>query len=563
MIKGADTTTGWWRSRTVRSGLDALLERTFEDWTQDTRVKWSSEDAAHNRLFSAALEASHSASQNGWRGISGLIGRDELLRLDQHADAAEVASGLVTLRLAGDEKALKLAVPHIKGNGPCAAITEVLVEVRPELSTRTTGFSDLTVVELGGDLADSETAERLVDWLTEAIENPADFITRTSPHYLVDLELVSSLAGVIAAASPERQSRVLEQSIALDRIEENQLLEEGWAQVLTAISGDIWTEELARAAREASERHGAELGRTLLGCASRTGDVTAHEQLVAEAETGSIDALWGLGPARELPPGVVRAAAAALGGQVEEMARDAKNGSVSIGPGDLAHDLTILNAWHPEFARWDPLFQLLSEGAVPPRLKRGALLALTWRSEELPAEIAERFAGVATELANNETEISPFEIDHQSDLMASAAVLAAALGALDQADQRLAEFLAGDGRQRRHAALLAAQLGRAEDAGLLSALARDHDPQVRATAAGALARLVAAGEDEGPPSATFRACLDDPGRSVPLAIARSLIGLEWHTEEIERALVQLSEHRSAAVRGAAQKALQLRQASAA
>jgi len=559
MIKATDTPTGWWRSQTVRNGLADVFERSFEDdWAHDPRMKWSSEDDAHNRLFAAAVEASHCGDQAGWRGLCALVGRDELHRHGRDADPEDLASGLTTLRVAGDEKGLKLALPHVRSQGPFEAITVALAEVRPELSTRTTGLSDLTFVELGGDLADHEAAGRLASWLMQAIEDPREFVARTSPHYLVDLQLVDALAGITPATEHETQRYVLECVLELDPLGENQLVEDAWSRVASAVSTDTWEDHFASAAREASERHDGSLGRALIGCAARYGDEGARDQLVAEAEAGRVDALWGLGAARELPEGVVRAATKKLGERAKKIVEEARGGSVGIGAGDLARDLATLNAWHPELAAWDPLFDLLAEPAVPVRLKRGALLTLAWRGAQISGEIAGRLIPIANAMSAGEIEPSPFELSHHCDLMASGTLLAASLGALQNPDPQLTKLLGGDGQERNYAALLAAQLPGAEHKGILIALARDSDPRVRATAAGAIAHLIAAGEDGGGFMGAFEACLSDPGRSVPLALAMALVGVEWRSDRIRPALLYLGQHRSAAVRDAAAEALRER-----
>lgn len=559
MIKATDAPTGWWRSQTVRNGLADVFERSFEDdWAHDPRMKWSSEDDAHNRLFAAAVEASHCGDQTGWRGLCALVGRDELHRLGKEADSEALASGLATLRVAGDEKGLKLSLPHVRSQGPCEAITVALAGVRPELSTRTTALSDLTFVELGGDLADPETAERLASWLLQAIEDPREFVARTSPHYLVDLQLADALAGITTATEQETQRHVLERVLELNPLGENQLVEDAWSRVAGAVSADTWGDSLAAAAREASERHDGSLGQVLIGFAARHGDEQAHEHLVAEAEAGRVDTLWGLGAARELPGGVVRAATMKLGERAKKIVEDARSGSVGIGAGDLARDLATLNTWHPELAAWDPLLELLAEQTVPVRLKRGALLTLAWRGAQISDEIAGRLAPIASAMSSGEIEPSPFEMSHDCDLMASGTVLAASLGALPNPDPQLAKLLGGDGQERNYAALLVAQLPTSEHKGVLIALARDGDPRVRATAAGVIAHLIAADEESDGFTGAFEACRSDPGRSVPLAVAMALVGVEWRSDRIRPALVRLGQHRSAAVRDAAAEALRER-----
>jgi hypothetical protein len=544
----------------VRNGLDAVVERSFEEWANDTRVKWSSEDAAHSRLFAAAVESSHSGDQAGWRNLSALVGKDELLRLDRDSEVQEAADGLDTLRLAGEDKALQLAAAQVIESGPCGALGALLERIEPGRSTRSTGYANLLAIEQGGDLAEPAEAERLSEWLEGAIEDPRPFSERTTPHYLVDVQLVTTLAGIAPALGVERQAALLERILNLEPIEDDQLLAQGWARVLTSLERSAWDLQSAAEAREASARHEPELGEVLLGCAARRGDTDARAQLSKRAEGGDIEALWGLGAARDLPAAVAKAAARALGDQAAKIAAGSREGSVSIGPRDPAHSLARLNAWHPDQANWGPLFELLEEQTVPARMKRGALLELSWRAEELPEDAASRAAKIAKVLSEGKTEPSPFDLGRESELAPTATVLAVALGALKpgEAEARLANLLGGDRTARRYATLIAAELGGSEQIGVLAALAREDQPNVRAHAAAGIARTLAHGRGGAQAEAVFSECLADPGRAVPLAMAQTLIGQPWRNALIEPALKGLLSHRSAAVRAAAAEGLALR-----
>jgi hypothetical protein len=121
----------------------------------------------------------------------------------------------------------------------------------------------------------------------------------------------------------------------------------------------------------------------------------------------------------------------------------------------------------------------------------------------------------------------------------------------------LAEFMSRGRFERRYAAMIATQLDGGEAVGLLAALSHDDASSVRAQAAAGLARRVAAGLGDALAGGAFRRCLEDPGRDVPLAIARSLIGTEWNSELVEPAVRRLNGHPSATVRDAAREALAL------
>jgi Domain of unknown function (DUF4365) len=247
-MKATDVPTGWFRAQTVRSGLKELFERSFEQGMQDERNKWSREDIAHNRLLAGALEASHAADQVGWANITGMLGRNEALELERGDDPGEAADAIETLRLAGDVNALKLTVPHLCDDGPCRGVTAALKQIEPGSGTRTTGLAELVLIELGGDLADRATANRLGRWLLDAVADPAPFQTRTSPTYLLDVQLVSALIGVVGSAGIRVQQKAIRAAIETDDFGEYVLLERTWARLLADIPADAWTPGLADAA---------------------------------------------------------------------------------------------------------------------------------------------------------------------------------------------------------------------------------------------------------------------------------------------------------------------------
>ena len=86
--------------------------------------------------------------------------------------------------MAGDNKALKLAVRQLAVDGPAAAITVTAADIDLDQSTHTTGQMDLVLLQHGGDLLDAATAERTVTWLLATFTDPSAFLSRTTPSYL-------------------------------------------------------------------------------------------------------------------------------------------------------------------------------------------------------------------------------------------------------------------------------------------------------------------------------------------------------------------------------------------
>jgi hypothetical protein len=151
--------TAYTSSTNFRRGT--LADRTYKDWARDTARTLGGSDTANDQLLAASLSANYLGDHGAWRHSSGLLGQDILMRLDRHAGPEEARRGLETLRLAGDEGHLRLAVRRLAADGPAAAVT-LAAGVHLDKSTRTTGRADLALLQHGGDLLDVATADQAV-----------------------------------------------------------------------------------------------------------------------------------------------------------------------------------------------------------------------------------------------------------------------------------------------------------------------------------------------------------------------------------------------------------------
>lgn len=555
-IKGGDTAAAWWRAQTVSHALGAMASRTFKAWARDTAVTMGGADVPNDQLVAASLTANHAGDHGGWQHLSGQLGQNTLLQLDRHADPEEARRGLTTLRLAGAKDALKLAVRRLAADGPAAAVTLAAADVRLETSTRTTGPTNLALLQHGGDLLDEATADRSVTWLLAALNDSSAFTARTTPSYLLAPQLVDTLAGVLPAASPDLQRAVLDHLVELPA-QEDQMTATSWARVLNALPDDAWDQEAALRTGQQAEAHHWALRLALLGVEARF-DPAAEADLLEEARSGSLDALAALGDVRKLPSEVVASLIHRLAELVDQQLRDAQGRdgrarSYGFGGHDYSQDLALLNVWHPTAANWDPLLDLLEDDAVVAEHKRGAFHLLAVLADRFPDKLRGRLEAIAVTVAKQPPDERMFPFGNKVDARGPAANLAAALGALDpeQAAGRLLDLLAGDADHRQWGAWLAKSLGRAEDTGVLVSLTQDAEPAVRAAAAGALASLVTIGR--GGPLATeaLQRCLADPGTRVPASIARTLAAGPARSSAAEEALTHLHGHASARVRALA------------
>lgn len=542
VITGADTAASWWRAQTTSRGLDAIVERAFKDWARDTSITFGGEDVANNQLHAAALAASHSGDQAAWRYLSALGATNQLLRLDRHADPQTAADALTALRLAGDHQALGLAVRRLAQDGPARAVTIAAAEIDLDRSTRTTGHADLTLLQRGGHLVETETASRIIHWLLAAIADPTAFAERTSPSYLLGHQLVETLGGVANAGDHEAQQAIVGHLLGLPPVTDD-FYATYCAQLVYALPDQAWDAAQAARAHETAGRHNDRLRIGLLRVAARHGDEPARAVLLEEAEAGSLDAAAALGDVRELPKPVVATQVAKLAASARETVTDAHAGKHGMG-GDGSESLALLNVWHPEQADWVPLVELLDDGVVSADAKRGALRLLAMHTDRIPAATREKLVPAVTRIAKK--QMPGFVMD-QRDASAEAALLAAALGApeIDPAEQVTA-LLAGGYADRRFAATLAGQSGSPEQAGLLAALAADDHPLVRAASCAALAKLANDTDAGRLVIDALHRCATDPGTQVPATLAAALQDIAAPLADALRE--RLLEHPSAAVR---------------
>jgi hypothetical protein len=306
MVTSADTAASWWRRQTIASGLWALADHAFTGWSRDPVTSHADGDPGHNHLAAAALMAGHAGDHSGWRAVSAAIATSDLLHVDRSASSDGVAGMLTELRRAGDQRAVESSVKRIVADGPAAAAATAAAAIELDVSTRTTGLADLTLLEHAGRVLDDVTAGRTVAWLLGALRDPQPFASRTVPTYVLTNQLAETLAGVVVAADHHRQRAVIGHLLDAAPIEQ-QLDATAWARVVRALPDDAWTADDASRAAAAAGRHHFPLGVTLQSVAARLGDEPTYAALLEDARNGSIDALGALGDVRELPADVTEA----------------------------------------------------------------------------------------------------------------------------------------------------------------------------------------------------------------------------------------------------------------
>ncbi|AGL16116.1 hypothetical protein [Actinoplanes sp. N902-109] len=512
-MSAADTTASWWRSQVTGWGLSAQTEKAFQAWAGDSTVRIAMADEAWQYLRSASLIAGLLGDQAAWRHTTHDLARYLLTDHELGIDPDLVAAGLTALRRCGDHKELRLAVRRVINNGPATAAREAVLEIEPSDSTLTSAHANLIMLIEAADLLPRERADHLAHWVRRTVLDSEQYALQVRPNFDLLPRLVDVLTALADVVGPDLQDQLAE--LVLDLSEQaGRHITESVAALVKRLPAAVWTPERAQRAADRADTNDQRLAFALLGAAA-TRLPHARERLVGEAREGSVAALAALGDVTKLDADLIMTVVAGLSAQLETRTRDSFRGLYTYGGADLGHALVVLNLWHPQHARWDPIYELLGSTRSGNYLA-GTLAALGTRAAALPDTVADRLLPLAAAIADG-PKPTPNLIDN-IDPRSSARRLQTMLEhrAGGRWEGRLAELLRSDVRGRTAAVWVADSTGGQLGLGLLVALASDPEPQVRANAARIIAERAAA---DASARAQLPMLIADHGILVPQAVA--------------------------------------------
>jgi tetratricopeptide (TPR) repeat protein len=551
-IEAADTASSWWRQQTRGWALGDALDRTFRAWTRVKEFRWSSTDPANDHLVAASLNASLAGAQAEWRQLTGILGKDKLIRLDRKAEGVVAASGLSLLRLSGQVKPLEQATRRLTWDGPAAAVADTAREITLTSVSHSSAQSSLALLRVGSAVLDEDVADRTVYWILGTLKDPTAYVGRVRPNFLLQSALVDTLAAVLGSASQEAHRTVAEYVVDMPTIND-QFLANSWARVVENLSGEAWNPDAA--AKAVTLAAGCEdvLRDALWGAASEHID-TAKELLRQEIRRGSDSALSRWNDVRTLPPETVTLAIGHLVDHLGVRRKEAVDGAITQWGYDQPRSLSILNGHHPDQARWEPLVQYLEDPSLVADEKAGALVSLaSLGKEHIPNEFHQRLIGAADGIVNRDQgrQEGPFD-EILPGASGEALYLKSSLSDDLEIDGHFLRVLAGDERQRGWAAQIASKQAAAScDSwlGVLLTLSHDSSHSVRAKAATGLTSLITSGASPNLSAiAAVKFLLEDSGLSVPLRVAQRLASVDLVPSECQEIVSTLQTHRLQRVR---------------
>ena len=567
-----DTAASWWRSQTILWALDDHDQDAFKAWASSDDIDAQYSGGAQDRLkgawLSAALAGDRSAaaeilatrahhklvhSEIAWRSATAdqMDAGADHTRSENAAQALEEA--LDELRRYGCHGDLEIAVERLWAAGPTTPVRAALSRSLAAPWTHTNARAKFTLLQCAGDLLDAGSADEAVRHCLDVLIDPMPFAEQIRPSFSVRFLAHQALRGVLPAAGDAAHRSVIEYVLRCVSQSDGREIEDDVVRLVGCVRSSAVTahaDQVRTAALNHDDRRlAAVMLRALLPC----GNPEAEAELISRADAGDIDAVAALQVVTALSPAAATAVVQRAAAASRQLVVEARGGAHGLGGWDSARALTIINLAFPGLANWDPVVEVVLDPYVAVDSKIGAVRILARRADDLPGEVATELREAMSADADAVTGRPIFQ--RKEDLDEAAFALGLALGVLDMASavRRILTWLRGSASQRQAAGGLLGVLGRrAQDPaiqGALVALTGDPQYQVRAAAAGALARGATLPVPAVVEEAITAAARED-GCAVPLSVARALAAAPaaWPPEAAARA--QVADHASARVRAA-------------
>lgn len=544
LVRSIDTSTRWWRSQTIASGLEKHFDGQFKTWGRDSSVTWAAADTVWTSLRAATLLAGFSADHGGWRNAMSLLARRELMKASA-TDAPIVLESLKDLFVAGAKKELVLAVRKLSDDGPVEPLVTLLGRLELESAPRSCMASALALVCYAGDFAEVADADRHATWLLSSLANPDELRRRLKPTFLIEADLLQSLGGLMRSMSPMMKRRVMDHLISLPVIED-QSLASGYGRIVALVGDDQWSpEDLTRLSARTNDNW--ELQDDINGVLATTRP-DFRTSLLTKIKQGDLTALGNFGKVTDLPEDIAEAAISHLTTSIDNQVKQARDGMYGMGGHDLGRALVLMNAWHRDVAQWNAVEALLTEPQSHPSHILGTVNSLGKVAMQVPEEEKRRLRPILeaiTRRAAYERDIGFMPTNSSPQSAAKLALLR--LFPDDVVDSTMQGLLAGSSSDREVAATIAGERSVTGDSNLLFSLATDPDPQVRVAAVVSLTKRVAS---EGAPPETLAMICALVDRGGPLTAKRvSGCLLDMPENETRSVLFNsLADHPSSIVR---------------
>ncbi len=481
---GRDTHAAWWRTQEVAWGLQYQADEDFRGWAKDTAgVAFGVSDQTWRHLRTASLISGFGADESAWRSIHAQLARRELTTND--GSAADVRSALTSMRVAGDDDDIELAVDRLLQIGPVSAVKDVARTINLDETTRTSLLADIKFVEHAADVLDAADADRHAQWAIRVLKDTSIVTERWRPTFVVPIYVLQMLTEITAVVSPTVLREVIDYVTTLAPVTDA-TWGQGLSRVVASVPESGWTtEDLDKLeSREGDEFQFAGALTAVLA----TAKPVFRQGLLTKIADGHLPTLAAWGPIEDLPDDTAAALARTLVEKISIQITQLQGNAASFPPSDLAGTLACVNVTHPQHANWQPVIDFLRSRTQFTQYLECTLHTLRRIGPRIPDAAAEQLEPVVHDLMTN--EVPSFT---GPDVRAAAASALAFFRPDAISGEEFRNMLCGNGSLRVAAAFVIAAKKQPTQINLFAALALDRHPPVRATVANCLAYWVAPG----------------------------------------------------------------------
>lgn len=497
VVTALDTTASWWIAETTASGLTHAANESFRAWSRDATVRLGGRERIHNELLAAELSAHLAGNHGTWRAHAGLRAIVDLTVYPNEQIA--YLGSLDTLRRAGDDENLALALRRLRRTGPLDVLTEFADGVDLSNSTRTSIRADLAALQVVGSYCSADRAAHLIDLLLKELEGESQVIAQLRGQFDPATRMIGALIGLHAHFTPGDWDRITRWVSGLSA-DTSEIVANPLRRLLAGAPNPVeYTRSLLQERVEQLPADGwlARLTMNLLG----PDDESDRSRLIARLDEGDLSALAGLPDLGALSHAEAMRLLALAQARVSALTGQASPGVVTGYAYDIPLLCAQLSCLYPAEADWEVLAAYLREPAVAVQQKRSVAKLLAAHPTDIPAPTRSAIAdAAATAQSVAGAAISPFDAPIGGALMALE--LAARDSNHPQSEALRAALLAGSAEERQDLADLLGSASGPSDEQVLLALAGDSDDDVREHALASLSRRIF--QREGDPTPLYR-----------------------------------------------------------
>lgn len=521
-LRATDNAATWWRNQQSFWALDAAAQEHFQLWCRDKSWRFSAEPPSQ-RLWADIFVASIGADTVAWQAGHTRLGRHKLIT---SRDMNDVQAGLMSLFCGHDDDAFLVAARRLEREGPCEALRKFSELVRPEYMTRSTSAVFVKFWSEFGRYGESVTTNAVTSWLWKLALTASDALSIPGIAQRIQRrELFGALAGVIQNVSTDLRARMAADATMVEVAGTD--LDE-FCQFICRAPDDFqaglpsdWLLDLANRAK------GDIAVARLLWMASRNGSSVARETLLEHTQSGDIASAAVVFGHEDLGAKAMSATVKTLTNQLARIQAEAQMKRFGLGRSiEPAEFLARLAIESGEAEAWDALVQFLCDRNVLANDKVRAIFVIAHHSQRVPHVSARNLLdGIADIEASEYLQTNPFDRHEARRAAVDLGLLlrVAFEGLTDECLAVVRRWAEHSDEARRRSALDVVSLRpRDADEAMVAGRLDDVDAEVRAAAAYAGAKMIAALRRSSALENVVRKVADDVSTSIPASFLAGL-----------------------------------------